>query len=562
MILKFEEQIDGIFINNEVLETDKEVTLFDPKETPELLTTYGDEFKKYYEMYENKTGIRKKKIKAEELFYLISKVRLETGNLYILFSDNVNSNKPFKEPITQSNLCLKGDTKVQIKNQTKDGIKEIKDVKVGDFVKSYNTKTKKIEYKKVTASAMTNPKTKVMKITDEKTGKYIICTPDHKVWTENRGYVEAKNLKETDILNIKNYKTKTLLKIEYLEEEIAVYDITVEDNHNFFANDILVHNCTEIVLPTKPSYLKEQKMVKENFKNYTLKEEIEPGEIALCNLSSINVVEWAELSEERKQRVSYNLLRSHDNLIEYAFYPVKEGEFHNKTYRPIGIGVSNMAYYFAKNKKSPEDLKKLFKAQFDIMEDVYYHLYSSAIKLAKERGKFENFSKTKWSEGWLPIDSDLSIFNKFADESQKLRWENLRKDIKKFGLRFSTIGAVAPTACQTKDSEIVTENGIESIQTILENNKIDFEKLEEIGIPQWLELKNSFKVQTRFGLKEVERIWFNGKVPVREIEFEDGKKYKFSYNHQLLVKFEDGKEKWVQVKDLKENMEIVDLNLK
>lgn len=424
MILKFEEQIDGIFINNEVLETDKEVTLFDPKETPELLTTYGDEFKKYYEMYENKTGIRKKKIKAEELFYLISKVRLETGNLYILFSDNVNSNKPFKEPITQSNLC------------------------------------------------------------------------------------------------------------------------------------------TEIVLPTKPSYLKEQKMVKENFKNYTLKEEIEPGEIALCNLSSINVVEWAELSEERKQRVSYNLLRSHDNLIEYAFYPVKEGEFHNKTYRPIGIGVSNMAYYFAKNKKSPEDLKKLFKAQFDIMEDVYYHLYSSAIKLAKERGKFENFSKTKWSEGWLPIDSDLSIFNKFADESQKLRWENLRKDIKKFGLRFSTIGAVAPTACQTKDSEIVTENGIESIQTILENNKIDFEKLEEIGIPQWLELKNSFKVQTRFGLKEVERIWFNGKVPVREIEFEDGKKYKFSYNHQLLVKFEDGKEKWVQVKDLKENMEIVDLNLK
>jgi ribonucleoside-diphosphate reductase alpha chain len=38
------------------------------------------------------------------------------------------------------------------------------------------------------------------------------------------------------------------LKIEYLENEEAVYDISVEDNHNFFANDILVHNCTEIVL--------------------------------------------------------------------------------------------------------------------------------------------------------------------------------------------------------------------------------------------------------------------------------------------------------------------------
>ncbi len=42
------------------------------------------------------------------------------------------------------------------------------------------------------------------------------------------------------------------LKIEYLENEIPVYDITVEDNHNFFANELLVHNCQEITLPTKP----------------------------------------------------------------------------------------------------------------------------------------------------------------------------------------------------------------------------------------------------------------------------------------------------------------------
>lgn len=43
-----------------------------------------------------------------------------------------------------------------------------------------------------------------------------------------------------------------MLNIEYLEKEIPVYDITVEDAHNFFANDILVHNCMEITLPTVP----------------------------------------------------------------------------------------------------------------------------------------------------------------------------------------------------------------------------------------------------------------------------------------------------------------------
>ena len=54
-----------------------------------------------------------------------------------------------------------------------------------------------------------------------------------------------------------------MLIIEELEEEIPVYDITVEGNHNFYANGILVHNCTEIL-------------------EYTDKDET-----AVCNLASV-----------------------------------------------------------------------------------------------------------------------------------------------------------------------------------------------------------------------------------------------------------------------------------
>ena len=43
-----------------------------------------------------------------------------------------------------------------------------------------------------------------------------------------------------------------MLKIKKLVDREAVYDITVEDNNNFYANNILVHNCAEIDLPTKP----------------------------------------------------------------------------------------------------------------------------------------------------------------------------------------------------------------------------------------------------------------------------------------------------------------------
>lgn len=39
-----------------------------------------------------------------------------------------------------------------------------------------------------------------------------------------------------------------MLTIEYIDDTEDVYDITVEDNHNFFANDTLVHNCNEVLL--------------------------------------------------------------------------------------------------------------------------------------------------------------------------------------------------------------------------------------------------------------------------------------------------------------------------
>jgi hypothetical protein len=54
----------------------------------------------------------------------------------------------------------------------------------------------------ITAFAQTSPKAKVMKITDEESGKSIVVTPEHKVFTKNRGYVMAKDLIETDELMI------------------------------------------------------------------------------------------------------------------------------------------------------------------------------------------------------------------------------------------------------------------------------------------------------------------------------------------------------------------------
>lgn len=141
--------------------------------------------------------------------------RSEFGFPYIMFKDSSNNNSPYKElglEITASNLCVAPWTEVDVKV---DGIKKTMPIIMLDClfqynmyktleVKSFNIKTSEIEYKRVLDSAMTSSKARVMKITDENTGKSITCTPDHKVYTSNRGYVMAKDLKEDDELVIKS----------------------------------------------------------------------------------------------------------------------------------------------------------------------------------------------------------------------------------------------------------------------------------------------------------------------------------------------------------------------
>ena len=270
------------FIRNE------EITLFSPHDVPGLYDAFGtDRFDDLYVGYERNESIPRKTIGAQELFLDLLKERAETGRLYIMNIDHCNSHSSFMDKVSMSNLCVSGDTQIKTRVVTYidngDGTNDVRCGSVNEttmtgleqFIKagllfewqrvevlSYNTETDEQEWAPITAFAQTSPKAKVMKI--EFRGptsgpRSIVITPEHKIYTENRGYVMAKDLAETDRIkfneDLEVYCVGTLgmySKIEYLEEEIPVYDITVEGTHNFFANDILVHNCQEITLPTTP----------------------------------------------------------------------------------------------------------------------------------------------------------------------------------------------------------------------------------------------------------------------------------------------------------------------
>lgn len=142
------------------------------------------------------------------------KFKMVTGKGYLLFIDKVNAKRPesyIKNNLTvkASNLCLTGDTLVDIETADGKRLKIRLDILVSAFnngasfkVLSYNTDTKENEYKPIAAAALTAKNAKLMCITDSATGKSIKCTPDHKVYTQNRGYVEAKDLKQEDVLVI------------------------------------------------------------------------------------------------------------------------------------------------------------------------------------------------------------------------------------------------------------------------------------------------------------------------------------------------------------------------
>ena len=91
------------------------ITLFSPKDVPELYESFfanQDKFKELYEAAERKTSIRKKSIPAIELFSAFVQERKDTGRIYLMNVDHANTHGAFIEdvaPVRQSNLCCEID---------------------------------------------------------------------------------------------------------------------------------------------------------------------------------------------------------------------------------------------------------------------------------------------------------------------------------------------------------------------------------------------------------------------------------------------------------------------
>ena len=161
----------------------------------------------------------------------------------------------------------------------------IEDLKVGDWVYSYDTLTGEVMQSQVTATfALTSNRINYLTIVDENGNEQVIETTDpHPFWVVtdepdleraarsvvdengvilyhanigpglNGFWVEAKDLREGDVFLGANGELSTLTNIVRVEQSggIAVFNFTVEGNHNYFIlakeyeygqTCVLVHN--------------------------------------------------------------------------------------------------------------------------------------------------------------------------------------------------------------------------------------------------------------------------------------------------------------------------------
>ena len=263
-----------------------------------------------------------------------------------------------------------------------------------------------------------------------------------------------------------------MIKIRKINvEPTAVYDISVPETECFFADNILVHNC-EILLPTKP------------FKRL----DDDTGRIALCTLGSMN---WGSFRHPEDMRRACRILhRSLNNILDYQDFLSIQSKLSNDEIRPLGIGVTNLAYWHAKRGLKYGEKDSLQEVKSWIEHQMFY-LTEASVELAKERGKCLGSDNTYYGKGVFPWERRASGVNELADFTPELDWEPLRQLMIQWGVRNATNGAIAPV--ESSSVAIHSTNGMElpmSLISVKESKAGSFVQV----VPEYHKLKNKYQL--------------------------------------------------------------------
>ena len=449
-------------------------------------------FKQLYAEKEADPTFKKNYINARELAYTTLRQCHEVGTLYGFNASEVNRHTPFKEPILQSNLCVAPETLIM----TDLGYKTIRDLK-DQQVNVWNGK----RYSEVTVHK-TSEGSKLLTV-KTKFGFILSATEEHKWYVMD--YKSVKEVRTNELkpgmqlvswskptitdsnpinfntiygsyqdalefalsaqtrgFNVSIIKNDTfsfrVMLLDYMKKDEVLtvidggrydetYCFTEPFEHRGVFNGILTGQCTEITQPTKPY---------ESITDLYSTEQHDRGEISLCGLGGI--IPSNVTTDEEYEDVAYYTLLMIDKCIHKNHYVFPHLEYTAKSRMNAAVGMIGVAYDLAKrglNYTSKAGLQYLHY----MGERHSYYLIKAAIRLGAERGNAAWMHKTKWPEGWLPIDTYKKDVDEGMDFEYRYDWEELRKSlIQNKGMRFSSLVAHMPTESSSKTSGL--PNGV------------------------------------------------------------------------------------------------------
>ena len=276
-------------------------------------------------------------------------------------------------------------------------------------------------------------------------GQWTLFSPDetpdlHDAFGKEFEVIYCDYERKADLGEIRNFK-----RVQAVELWRKMLAMVYETGHPWFTfkdacnlrspqqHTGVVHSsnlCTEITLNTSPD-----------------------KEIAVCNLGSVNLTQHildGALDSKKLERTINTAMRMLDNVIDYNYYSVATAKASNLKHRPVGLGI--MGFQDALYKLNlPYSSEEAVSFADKSMEAVSYYAITASSNLAQERGTYQSFQGSLWSQGILPIDS-IKLLEQGRngylemDREQTLDWDSLRDKVRTIGMRNSNCMAIAPTA--------------------------------------------------------------------------------------------------------------------
>ena len=240
------------------------------------------------------------------------------------------------------------------------------------------------------------------------------------------------------------------------------------DYHTIYQSNL----CCEILLPTKP------------FKRL----DDADGRIALCTLGSIN---WGAFRNPEDMRRACRILhRSLNNILDYQDFLSIQSKLSNDEIRPLGIGITNLAYWHAKRSLQYGEKDALAEVK-TWMEHQMFYLTEMSVELAEERGKCLGSDETRYGKGIFPWELRSNGVNELADFTPELDWEPLRARMKVSGVRNATNSAIAPV--ESSSVVINSTNGIEMPMSLISVKESKAGSFVQV-VPEYHKLKNKYQL--------------------------------------------------------------------